>query len=103
MIVPRTLDINESVPSPLETLPDLLRGRETDQWDERLGSRETWEDHRGWVDPDRSHGLLEERHFILRFLSLVRVQHQFNRDGYLPQDPPPNHRCTPLSGGALVD
>jgi len=103
MVIPRSLDISEPVPSPLDTLPDLLRGREADQWDEGLGSRETWQDHRRRVDPDRSHGLLEERQLILGFLSPVRVRRRFNLNGYLPQDPLPNHRCVPLSGGALVD
>ena len=70
VVVPRSLDISEPVLPPLETLPDLLRGGEADQWDEGLGSREAWEDHRGWVDPDRSHGLLEKGEFILGFLLL---------------------------------
>lgn len=74
MIVPRSLNISKCALPSLETLFDLFGGREADQWGEGLGPRETWKNRRGWVDPDRSHGLREEKEFILRFLLLAGIR-----------------------------
>ena len=103
MIVPGSLNISKRVLPSLETLFDLFGGREADQWDEGLGPRETWKSCRGWVYPDRSHGLREEREFILGFLLPgIRIRSRFDLNRCLPRDPPPTHRYAFRSGDVLV-
>jgi hypothetical protein len=104
VIIPRSLNISKRVLPSLDTLVDLFGSREADQRDEGLGSRETWKDRRGWVDPDRSHGLREEREFILGFLSPgIRMGSRLDWNKCLPRDPPPIHRYAFRSGDVLVD